>query len=54
MATRVVQLGAYLLVFWTYAGRLDLRDDVLDGLRWLVRLPFDLIGLAATPGGGES
>jgi hypothetical protein len=50
----VFQLGAYLLVTWTHLNRLDLEDRFLSGLRGLLRLPLELVKLAATPGGGEA
>lgn len=50
IAATLVQLGAYLLVAWTYADRLGLLEEVVDGLRWAVRLPLE--GLrGAAPGG---
>lgn len=46
----VVQIAAYALVSWTYAERAGLRDEFESGVRTLLQLPLDLLGLA-TPGG---
>jgi len=47
----VVQIAAYGLVMWTYAEKQGLGDVFVDGLKSLLRLPADLLGLAATSGG---
>jgi hypothetical protein len=52
MLTRVAQIAASFLVAWTYAEKQGLGDEFMDGLKTLARLPLDLLGVAATPGGG--
>ena len=50
----VVQIAAYVLITWTYAERQGLGDALVDGLKALLRLPGDLLGLAGSPGGGRA
>jgi hypothetical protein len=50
----IVQIAAYGLVMWTYAERQGLGDAFVDGVKALLRLPADLLGLAGTPGGGRA
>jgi hypothetical protein len=51
LAKTVAQLGAYLLITWTYAERRDLGDRFVDGLLSLLGLPRDLLRAAGRPGG---
>lgn len=46
----LVRIAAYLLISWTYAEKNGLGDEFVDGLRWLVRHPFEAIQ-GRTPGG---
>lgn len=41
-----------MLVAWTYADRLGLVEEVVDGLRWLVRLPLEA-ARGSAPGGAS-
>ena len=50
----VVQIAAYVLITWTYAEEQGLGDAFVDGLKSLLRLPADLLGLAGSPGGGRA
>ena len=50
----VVQIAAYVLITWTYAEGQGLGDAFVDGLKALLRLPADLLGLAGSPGGGRA
>jgi hypothetical protein len=51
LAKTVAQLGAYLLITWTYAERRGLGDRFLDGLLSLLGLPRDLLRAVGRPGG---
>lgn len=54
LAKTVAQLGAYVLIAWTYAEQQDIGDLFKDGLMSLLGLPADLLRQLGRPGGGRA
>lgn len=43
--------ASYLAALWVYAGRMDGRDMLIEGVLSIPKVLFDLVALAVTPGG---